>query len=116
MNRSVIHDIISFVFEFWHMIIVASILSYGIIGTSTRVEEIKRLAPASIKERGWEIVRYEGYQYGSFSTHGGKVWYHVREKDNHAKQYRVYIVLWGGELHYYYGEPESMTVIDHKTK
>jgi hypothetical protein len=87
------------------------LLGYGIVGTSGRVAEIKREAPAVIKERGWEIMRYEGYQFGSFAHHGGKVWYHVKDKTNPHIQYRVYICKWGGELHFYYNAPETLSRI-----
>jgi hypothetical protein len=81
---------------------------YMVIGTGERIDEIKTRAPQEIKERNWEILRYEGWQYGSFFNHGGKVWYHVRNTDDHDIQYRVYVTLWGGELHYYYKQPEIL--------
>jgi hypothetical protein len=81
---------------------------YGIVGTGTRVDKIKALAPAEIDARGWDIMRYEGFQWGSFSTHGGRVWYHVRNKENHNIQYRVFITMWDNELHYHYGAPEKL--------
>lgn len=85
---------------------------YSAVGTSGSVEEIKRIAPAAMKSRNWEIIRYEGWQYGSFDSHGGKVWYHVRNIDNHSIQYRVYITLWAGELHYMYGKPEPLSRVN----
>ena len=85
---------------------------YGIVGTSSRVDEIKLRVPESMVERGWEILRYEGYQLGSFGKHGGKVWYHVRNVDNHEIQYRVMVSLWGGELHFTYGSPEKLSGVD----
>ena len=91
---------------------VMAILLYSIIGTSERVDDIKERAPTDIASRGWEIMRYEGWQYGSWSHHGGKVWYHVRNKDNHSIQYRVFVTSWGGELHYIYGAPEKLQRID----
>lgn len=85
---------------------------YGMIGMGTRVDEIKERAPQAMSERGWEIMRYEGWQYGSFMSHGGKVWYHVRNAGNHTIQYRVYVTLWADELHFIYGEPERLQRID----
>src|SRR5512139_1671269 len=90
----------------------AALLLYSVIGTGERVDEIKARAPEDIAARNWEIMRYEGYEYGSFWNHGGKVWYHVRNKDNHNIQYRVYITLWGGELQYRYGAPEKVERFD----
>lgn len=88
--------------------LIIGLLSYGIVGTEGRVPEIKERALKDISQRGWEVIRYESYDRGSFYNHGGKVWYHVRDKDDHGIKYRVYITLWGGELHYHYGKPESI--------
>ena len=63
-------------------------------------------------ERNWKILRYEGYQYGSWYNHGGKVWYHVANIDNPNIQYRVYITIWDGELQYNYNGPEQLSRID----
>lgn len=94
------------------IIIFITFILYGAIGTSTRVNEIKKRIPASMEERGWEILRYEGYRLGSFGNHGGKVWYHVRNKDNHEIQYRVMVTLWEDELHFVYGAPEKLSRVD----
>lgn len=91
-----------------------ALLGYTIIGTGERVDKIKELAPASIESRNWEIMRYEGFQYGSWYNHGGKVWYHVRNKDNHNIQYRIYVTLWAGELQYNYSAPESLSRMEVK--
>lgn len=82
--------------------------AYGLVGTGTKVDEIKTEAPIAIEKRGWKILRYEGYQWGSFAKHGGKVWYHVCNSDNPNIQYRVHVTKWGGELHFYYNEPETL--------
>ncbi len=83
-------------------------ISYAFIGTGHHVDEIKEKAPAEISKRGWEIMRYEGFEYGSFRTNGGKVWYHVRNSDNNNIQYRVFISMWNGELQFYYKDPEKL--------
>jgi len=85
------------------------LFGYTTIGTSGNVEELKILAPPNIEERGWEVLRYEGHKFGSWNKHGGTVWYHVRNTENHSIQYRVQIALWGGELQYYYGKPEELS-------
>jgi hypothetical protein len=90
------------------IILLVAILAYCFVGTSGNIDEIKARAPLEITERGWEMMRYEGWRYGSFGNHGGKVWYHVRNIDNHDIQYRVMVTLWGGELHYTYGQPERL--------
>lgn len=91
---------------------LVTLMAYSIFGTSYKVDEIKKLAPADIQQRGWEIARYEGYQFGAFACDGGKVWYHVRDKTVKNTYYRVAICMWDGELQYYYGEPEKLNRID----
>ena len=81
---------------------------YTVAGASHRVEEIKARAPEAIEERNWEILRYEGYQRGAWANHGGKVWYHTKDLGNDNTYYRVRITLWGGELHFHYGQPERL--------
>ena len=98
------------------IIIVVGFLVYIIVGTKGNVSKIKELAPKSISERGWKILRYEGYQYGSCGNHGGKVWYHVCNIDNPNIQYRIYITLWDDELQYCYGRPEVLEILDVNIK
>ena len=87
---------------------IVTFILYVLVGTCERVDEIKEMAPADMESKNWEIMRYEGWQYGSLNNHGGKVWYHVKNKDDASIQYRVYVTLWGGELHYTYGQPEKL--------
>jgi len=87
-------------------------LGYSIIGTGTRVDEIRAKVPESIAGRSWKIIRYEGYQYGSWCNHGGKVWYHVKDLKQKNTYYRVYVTIWGNELQYNYGEPETLNRVD----
>jgi hypothetical protein len=91
---------------------VVLFFGYGIVGTSEHVDEIKQRAPTAISERGWDLLRYEGFNYGSFAAHGGKVWYHVQNTDNHNVQYRVFITMWNGELQFYYDQPEELNRLD----
>ena len=91
---------------------ILSIIGYSLVGTSQHVQEIKRLAPIDIQKRNWKILRYEGYQFGSWANNGGKVWYHVQNIDNPNIQYRVYVTLWFGELQYCYGSPEPLNRIE----
>lgn len=97
-------DIILIIF----LAIVVSLLGYSIIGTDTRVDKIKKEAPLKMNERNWRILRYEGYTYGSWGNHGGKVWYHVQDLDNPNIQYRIFVTMWNDELHWTYGEPEKL--------
>ena len=95
---------------------ILTFIFYSLIGTHESVEEIKQRVPTELADRNWELVRYEGWTYGSWNNHGGKVWYHVRNTDNHDIQYRVYVTLWGGELHWTYGEPEKLERVNAKIK
>lgn len=90
------------------------LISYTVIGTAENVDEIKAKAPYEIEDRGWELLRYEGFQYGSWYKHGGYAWYHVRNTDNHSIQYRVKVSMWNGELQYWYGKPEVLNRMDIK--
>ena len=92
------------------------LISYSLVGTKYKVDEIKSMAPASIQERGWKILRYEGWQYGSWYNNGGKVWYHVADTAHPTIQYRIYITLWDDELHYCYGNPETLNRVEIQYK
>ena len=94
------------------ILLIVAILAYSLIGTSYKVEEIKQKAEIEIPKRNWEIVRYEGFQFGSWGNNGGKVWYHVKDKTHRNTYYRVFVTMWGGELQYNYGEPESLNRIN----
>jgi len=88
--------------------VIVGLIGYSAIGSEGKVTMIKELAPQEIVNRGWEVMRYEGYQRGSWGNHGGKVWYHVKDIKNENIQYRVYITEWNGELHFCYGQPERL--------
>jgi hypothetical protein len=94
--------------------LIVGLIGYSSIGSEGKVDMIKELAPQEITDRGWEIMRYEGYQRGSWGNHGGKVWYHVKDSENPNIQYRVYVTEWGGELHFCYGQPEVLERIEIK--
>lgn len=94
------------------IVICSMVFAYTVIGTKGDVEKIKSLAPDQMKERNWDVLRYEGWQYGSWGNHGGKVWYHVKDKKVKNVYYRVYVTYWDGELHYTYGAPEALSRID----
>lgn len=87
---------------------IIALITYTVIGTSGNVDEIKRRVPLEIPQRNWTILRYEGYEYGSWNIHGGRVWYHVCNTDNTNIQYRVGVALWNNELQWYYKEPEIL--------
>jgi len=80
---------------------------YSCVGTSHNVDKIREAAPLEIEQKGYEILRYEGWQYGSFGHHGGKVWYHVKDSSRDNVYYRMFVTMWNGELHLYYNAPEK---------
>lgn len=88
------------------------LIGYTVVGTKGDIPELKRRVPLEIGQRNWKILRYEGFEYGSWNRHGGKVWYHVCNIDNPNIQYRVNISVWNGELQYYYGQPEILNRIE----
>lgn len=96
------------------IVFLLTLLTYTLVGTSGNIEKIKELAPKNMEQRNWKILRYEGFQHGSWSTHGGTCWYHVANIDNPNIQYRVEIALWNGELQYYYNAPEVLERIEIK--
>lgn len=98
------------------LIILFLFCTYVFVGTSERVNEIKQRVPNEISSRGWKILRYEGYQLGSLGNHGGLVWYHVQDTNRPDIQYRVYVTLWDGELHYHYNQPEVLNRINVDVK
>ena len=67
------------------------------------VEWVKAHAPAAANQLGFEIVGYEGYQYGMIF--GGGVWYTMRRKGNGIKgngiTYQAMFARWGDEVHIY---------------
>tara|TARA_R110000823_G_scaffold13509_4_gene44778 strand:+ start:1499 stop:1831 length:333 start_codon:yes stop_codon:yes gene_type:complete len=88
--------------------VVIVLIGYSVVGTDGKVNDIREKAPAEMSERNWEIIRYEGFEYGSWGNHGGKVWYHVENIDNENIQYRVFVTIWNNELQWHYNEPEKL--------
>jgi hypothetical protein len=97
-------------------IVILPLCIYTCVGTSSRVEQIKSMAPKVIAERNWKIIRYEGWQYGSWEHHGGKVWYQVCESNDSNIQYRTFATLWNGELHFSYGAPIVLSRVNVNLK
>ena len=95
---------------------VVALIGYSIIGTDGKVDTIREKAPLEMEERNWAIIRYEGFEYGSWGRHGGKVWYHVANIDNPNIQYRVFVTMWDGELQWHYGQPERLERLEVEFK
>jgi hypothetical protein len=92
-------------------VVLLSLYVYNRVGTSDNISAIKKLAPLAFSERNWKIIRYDGFKYGSWSKHGGTVWYHVANIDNPAVQYSVHVALWGNELQFYYYKAEIIPLM-----
>lgn len=63
------------------------------------VEKIKKQAPGFLKERGYTIVSYDGYECDAFAIQGGLVAYQVKDKNGFV--YTLEISEWRGEYHIY---------------
>jgi hypothetical protein len=46
--------------------VVIVLIGYSIVGTDGKVNDIREKAPTEMSERNWEIIRYEGFKYGSW--------------------------------------------------
>lgn len=80
-------------------------LIYGLLLTllvsgcsNVHVPEIKEHAAQTWAKAGFEIVGYEGYEYGTLAVYGGCVWYIVKRG---TTTYDGCISKWGDEYHIY---------------
>ena len=86
------------------------ILAVGVIlicgvGSSGNLSYVKERAEEKWKKQGFEIVDYEGYNFGSggFGTSygGAKVWHRLRKIPDNGVTYSGYLQRWGDEIHVY---------------
>ena len=87
-------------FLVWVVIIIVVITGITISWNKTAyrdVDELKVEAPQFVSERGFTVTSYDGYTGGY--THGGAVWYQVRDTSGYL--YTLAIRVWRGELHLY---------------
>lgn len=84
-------------------LMLCSLVWFG-IGSSGNIDYVKDRAQARWAEQGFEVVGYEGYQwgFGGFGTPwgGAKVWYRLRKPGNDIT-YTGFLFRWGDELHVY---------------
>jgi len=97
-----VYDIFASVPNFvWPIVLVLSIITLAIVGwhaTAYRdIDIIKKEAPSFIKERGWDIVSYDGYR--GAPVHGGFVYYQVVDKNGFV--YSMGFGEWEGEIMIY---------------
>lgn len=76
-------------------IIVAAIAVLLSGCNAANVPDLKANAPAAIEANGFQVVGYQGYQYGIF---GGYVWY-TAKRDGIV--YEMAVMKWSGEYHLY---------------
>lgn len=78
------------------------ILSFG---CSSNVDYIKEHAPAKWKSQGFEVVDYEGFQWGfgivGTSYGGAAVWHRLKKIPDNDITYSGYLKRWGNEIHVY---------------
>lgn len=84
--------------------IYAALLSMALLSGCSKchVEDIKEHARATWEQAGFEVIGYEGYEYGRIGgTWGGHVWYTVRRRPDNGIIYHGFISKWGSEYHIY---------------
>ena len=83
------------------------IIATGILSgcSNGNLEYVKENAVDRWKEVGFEIVGYQGHQWGlggMGSQYGGaKVWYELRKIPDNGITYSGYLVRWGDNLEVY---------------
>lgn len=79
-----------------------------LVGCSAKhVPAIKAAAPKVFQQAGFEIIGYEGFNYGSGGQWGGCVWYSLRRIPDNGILYDACIAKWGDEFHIY-----NLTAVD----
>jgi len=80
-------------------------LLFLVVGTSANLDEVKANASPTWQQAGYEIIGYEGFQWGTwlFGNYGGaKVWHSLRRVEgNENVIYTGFIQRWGDEFHIY---------------
>ena len=68
------------------------------------LDDVKAKAVARWREVGYEVVGYDGYEWGSwglFGYGGAQVWYTLKRVPDNGILYSGYIQRWGDEYHIY---------------
>jgi len=73
--------------------------------SSSNLSETKKNAKKTWGEMGFNVIGYEGYQYGfgivGVKFGGAKVWYTLEKKGNDNIVYSGFLQRWGDEYHMY---------------
>ena len=91
-------------------VILLAIIALSFSSCYRDVEKIKKIAPNFLKERGYKIVSYDGYQCDFLAIQGGFVYYQVKDSDGYL--YSLGISEWKGEYHIY--NQECLTAVSNK--
>ena len=71
--------------------------------TKFNLDQVKESAGYTFQKNGFDIVGYQGYQFGLsyYPGYGGAmVWYTIKKKSN-GITYEAALQKWGGEYHIY---------------
>ena len=84
------------------VLIIGSIAFFA-IGTPFNKEYVKERAPDKWAAQGYEVIDYEGFQWGiGIGPYGGaKVWHRLKRVPDNGRTYSGYINRWGDELQVY---------------
>lgn len=90
-------------------VLLIAIALIGVLGgcSSNNLDYVKERAKVTWQQQGFEIIAYEGYQWGKWgifgSDYGGaNVWYALKKIDGDPKiRYTGYLQRWGDEIHVY---------------
>ena len=86
-----------------YLILVAVLALTGC--SSSNLDETKKNAKKAWGDMGFNVIGYEGYQYGfgivGVKFGGAKVWYTLEKKGNTNTVYSGYLQRWGNEYHMY---------------
>lgn len=86
------------------LVLVGCVLFFA-IGSSGNLSWVKERAEEKWQAQGFDVVDYEGYQFGSggygLPYGGAKVWYRLVKRPDNGITYSGCLVRWGDELHVY---------------
>jgi hypothetical protein len=87
------------------LIILGVALLALVSGSPANLEYVKERAPARWKEVGFEVVGYQGHQWGALgygTNYGGaKVWFELRKIPDNGITYSGNLQRWGDSLEVY---------------
>lgn len=85
-------------------VILAIIALFFVSCSAKNKQYVQERADQRWGEVGFEVVGYEGHQWGFFGYFGyggAKVWYMLKKSPDNGITYSGYLVRWGDEIHVY---------------